>query len=170
MIDDHYLPYFITEEVYLVSEKSTSAATQSTAEQPETTTATTNEPPAPTVEEPTPVTQEPEIAKLAIWAPPFTTADRDMFTKMLTAINEDFNKAKLMEGINAYDPHYEKLLCFGFQKELELKIGESIPLYSEKPLAGKRILVAVSPAELHADKKQKTLLWEALKKMFGVSK
>ena len=164
-MEDQYLPFFITEDLYLLDEIIPEAVKET--------------PPAPVVEEKaekkqeTSVVEEPPAAiapptvhELAIWSPPLTAEDKELLVKILAAIKEDFKKAKLMEGINAYEPHYHKLLCFGYQKELELKLGASVPFYEPTKVSDRQILVSVAPAELHTDKNEKGRLWTALQEMF----
>jgi len=164
MIEDEYLPYFITEDIYLVA----GDHPQPTANPEE---ATVTEPKVAAEVKPEPVAPEipkvaPKIHELAIWTPPLTAPDKELLVKILAAIKEDFSKAHLMQGINAYEPHYKKLLCFGYQKELELKLGSSASLYQPTEIYGRKVLVSVAPADLQINQKQKALLWEALQKMF----
>lgn len=165
MIDEDHLPYFITEDIYLVKETSNEPA-----EKPSNSTANpsvVNEPVEPVVAAPTsPPAPEPAIHELAIWSPPLTAADKELLVKILAAIKKDFHQAYLMQGINAYEPHYKKLLCFGYQKELYLKLSKSVSFYEPTEISGREILVSVSPAELHSDPAQKKRLWEALQQMF----
>ena len=167
-MDNDYLPLFITEDVFIVKETQqsgnapakdvqTPASTDSKAEEP----IVKPIPPAPK-----PKQEEQKIHELAIWTPPLTNEDKTLLTKILQAIKEDFHSAHVMEGISSYSPHYQKLLCFGYQKELELKIGQSLSLYQPSDHASQQILVSVAPSELHGDATQKKRLWEALQKMF----
>ncbi|MEQ8470803.1 MAG: hypothetical protein RIC35_06435 [Marinoscillum sp.] len=173
MIEDSYLPFFITEELYIVEQGDSvqttqPASIQSTsiaedpvpqkAEEPKETLSTPSIP----ISKPTP----PKVHELAIWTPPLTSNDRELLVKILGAIKKDFNQAHLMEGINNYSPHYKKLLCFGYNKELELKLGNEMTLYIPTDHASQQILCSVAPAELHSDASQKKRLWEALQKMF----
>ncbi len=98
-------------------------------------------------------------------SPPLTARDKELLVKILAAINEDFEKANLMEGINAYEPHYHKLLCFGYQKELELKLENAVASYQPTKVSDRQILVSAAPADLHADKNEKGRLWTALQEM-----
>ncbi len=166
-IDEDHLPFFITEEIYLVNETETLEEDKQEQNEPEAEAAVAKEP------EPTyasPVTEQPtEIPKtheLAIWSPPLTAQDKELLVKILAAIKKDFNAAHLMQGINGYEPHFKTLLCFGYQKELEMKIGKSVLMYDPTEIADKDILVSVAPADLHGDPAQKKRLWEALQKMF----
>lgn len=160
MIEDHYLPFFITEQVYLLKEPVPleSVPKESVIENVEK--------PTEIVQEPIPTIPTPKIYDLAIWTPPLTKADRELLTKILKAIKKDFNLAFLMEGINSYQPHYRELLCFGYQKELELKLGSLAELYQPTNISDKKVLVSMAPADLQSDKNEKALLWEALQKMF----
>ncbi|RED95612.1 hypothetical protein [Marinoscillum furvescens] len=172
MTEDQHLPLFITEPIYLVDEgahteeQSPAATPPSKNEEP----AKAPVPATPKEDKATPTPTIPKIApkthELAIWTPPLTSTDKELLVKILLAIKKDFNAAHLMEGINSYDPHYKQLLCFGYHKELELKLGESIATYTPVETKGHRILVSVSPADLAADPAQKKRLWEALQKMF----
>lgn len=167
MTEDQHLPLFITEPIYLVDEGESEAQPAKDVAAPEVPKAN-EEPsekktvtPTPTIPKITPKTHE-----LAIWTPPLTSADKELLVKILLAIKKDFNAAHLMEGINSYDPHYKDLLCFGYHKELELKIGSSIAPFEPVTLKSQRVLVSVSPADLATDPAQKKRLWEALQKMF----
>jgi len=169
MIDEDHLPFFITEDIYIVAgdELAESPKEEAAAPKPEPAKPLVNEPPKvynPPVAETPKVT--PKIHELAIWTPPLTAADKELLVKILAAIKKDFNAAHLMQGINTYEPHYKTLLCFGYQKELELKIGKSVLFYDPTVVGEKKILISVAPADLHADASQKKRLWEALQKMF----
>ncbi len=195
MIEDSHLPFFITEELYVlddqtsVYEKAKEEAAPELVEKKEETpspiktdqvakaeeVSQVNEPTAaiakkvqgiPTLPEPTPIVDN---VPLAIWTPPLMKEDELLLQNILKAINQDFSKAKLMSGISAYAPNYEKLICFGYQKELELKIGKPIPLYVGTKVGDQVILVSSAPETLHSDKSQKMQLWEALQKMFPKS-
>lgn len=175
MTEDNYLRYFITEDIFIVKNDNNEPEVQDPAD--EKPSAPAQEAPVlqQKVEEPappvvTPTTPKPEapasIHELAIWTPPLTSTDRELLVKILGAIKKDFNKAHLMEGINSYSPHYKTLLCFGYDKELELKLGTNLALYVPTDHASQQILCSVSPADLQADATQKKHLWEALQKMF----
>lgn len=171
-MEHNYLPLFITEEIYLIkgdevtTSQATSAYTANTPNQEPAQVVSKVEEPAPTPKLPTPEKEPEVIHELAIWCPPLTKEDRELLSKILMAIKKDLNKAHLMEGIGSYAPHYKTLLCFGYQKELELKIGESVAPYSPTEKSGNKILVSASPSDLHGDPAQKKRLWEALQKMF----
>lgn len=161
MIDDQFLPYFITEEIYSVKESPTPTKTPETA--PSEPTAEAVIPLQTTEIAPPP---EEKVHELAIWTPPLTAADKVLVSNILKAIDKDLPSAYLMEGINSYKPQFKTLLCFGYQKELELKSGKSVPLYTPVTIDQRTFLTAASPADLQEDKKQKALLWEALQKLF----
>lgn len=160
MIDDSYLTFFITEDLYLVKEpvleKSAPAAPVAVSKPAA--------PAIPVIAAPAPPAAT--VHDLAIWAPALSPADRELLTNILKAIKKDFSKAFLMEGTDSYKPHYRDLICFGYARELSSKLGSAVSVYQPVKLSEKRILLSVTPAELHADKKQKALLWEALQKMF----
>lgn len=162
-MEDQYLPFFITEDVFILNEPNESASasgiiTEKTARK-ETKTEVVEEPSA---IPPTPL----EIHELAIWTPPLTKADRELLTNILKAIKKDFSTIFLMEGINSYQPNYHQLLCFGYHQELELKLGSRIDMYQPVTAANQKVLASVAPENLQTDKNQKALLWEALQKMF----
>lgn len=165
MIEDQFLNLFITEEIFQLPEQEQEQKTISAAPAP----ATHNSAPAteaakpPTVPQPEPT---PPTHALAIWTPPLTTKDRELITKILLAVNEDIRKAFLMEGIGAYQPHFEKLICFGYKKELELKLSASLDLYKPSDLAGKKVLISAEPDTLHSSREDKAKLWSALQEMF----
>ncbi|MEQ9307023.1 MAG: hypothetical protein RJQ14_24125 [Marinoscillum sp.] len=174
MIEDDFLPFFINEDIFIVDDGTSTISLEKPKNE-------TTQPPTPIketsqVKEPDEAIVTPTIPKptpspattheLAIWTPPLTSDDRDLLVKILAAIKKDFAKAHLMEGINSYSVHYKKLLCFGYDKELELKLGQSLERYAPTLHASQQVLCSVSPAELHADPSQKKRLWEALQKMF----
>jgi hypothetical protein len=167
MIDEDHLPFFITEDIYIVAEDEVATdagTTEAIQEQPKSTAPEPQpkqQPPVPEIPKVTP-----KIHELAIWSPPLTAQDKDLLVKILAAIKKDFNAAHLMQGINAYEPHFKTLLCFGYQKELEMKTGKSVLMYDPTTISEKQILVSVAPADLHNDPAQKKRLWEALQKMF----
>ena len=167
-MDDNYLPLFITEPIYLVDEPNSSAPeVQSSVETKDNPASKVEEPaPQPIVSIPKPKPEEPKTHELAIWTPPLTSQDKELLIKILQAIKKDFHTAHVMEGIASYSPHYKNLLCFGYGKELELKVGEQISLYEPTNHASQQILTSVSPADLQGDPTQKKRLWEALQKMF----
>ncbi|WP_421889531.1 hypothetical protein [Marinoscillum sp.] len=163
-MEDQYLPFFITEDLYLLDEIIPESVKETpTAPVVEEEVETHEES---VVEEPPATIAPPIVHELAIWSPPLTAQDKELLVKILAAINEDFKKAKLMEGINAYEPHYQKLLCFGYQKELELKLGTTVEFYQPTKVADRQILVSAAPADLHTDKNEKGRLWTALQEMF----
>jgi|GEM_PF-1827603 len=173
-MEDEYLPFFITEDLYLLDEiipesvKETPPApvVEEKVETPAAVVEEKVETPATVVEEPPTAIVPPTVHDLAIWSPPLTAQDKELLVKILAAINEDFEMANLMEGINAYEPHYHKLLCFGYQKELELKLGTAVASYQPTKVSDRQILVSAAPADLHADKNEKGRLWTALQEMF----
>lgn len=180
MIEDQFLPYFINEPIYLIGEQE-AAEPEVTAQAPEEKAqeaapvvpeaqaiAPSPKIPTATPDVTTPAPSAPEVHELAIWAPPLTTEDRELLVKILAAIKQDFSKAKLMEGIAAYEPHYKRLLCFGYLKELELKLGEPVAMYEPGKIAAREVLVSVAPEALHSDRNAKGRLWTALQKMFPV--
>ncbi|MFY0608377.1 MAG: hypothetical protein JXR10_16785 [Cyclobacteriaceae bacterium] len=188
MIEDSHLPFFINEDLYILKEEKNPAEKISKDASGEVPTRSVKPSiPSPAVDknvvnEPTPSipkikeetktpvipekSVEVEKAALAIWAPPLMKEDEVLLHNILKAIDQDFSKAKLMSGIAAYEEHYEKLLCFGYQKELELKIGKAIPLYQVTSHESQTILVSAAPEGLHSDKNEKMKLWGALQKMF----
>ncbi len=167
-MDDNYLPLFITEPIYIVDEPTVSATDEKTALESEDHSVSKVEEPAPQpmVSVPEPKQEEPKTHELAIWTPPLTSQDKELLIKILQAIKKDFHTAHIMEEIASYSPHYKNLLCFGYGKELELKVGQQIPLFEPTHHASQHILTSVAPADLHGDPAQKKRLWEALQKMF----
>lgn len=155
-MEEQFLHLFITEEIYQLPEETLSPPVQ---KEPEPVTPKLEEPPQPAIEKPV-------IHRLAIWTPPLTTKDRELLSKILQAVNEDINKCHLMEGLAAYQPNFEKLLCFGYQKELELRAKRNFERYKPTTASGKQVLISVAPAELHDSKSEKANLWLALQEMF----
>lgn len=156
MIEDQYLSFFITEQLYLLKELAPvqvlAASSKVTADLSE-------------VKEPEPEKITPEVAELAVWTSQLTSSDKGLLANILKAMDRDPGSINIMEGINAYTPHYKSLLCFGYQKELELKTGQPGLLYEPYLASGKTHLISATLAELESDKAQKMLLWNALKKM-----
>lgn len=157
MIEDQFLNLFINEPIYRLSDEPLAPARET---QPEPPILKEPAPPAP------PVATKTKIHSLAIWTPPLTTQDRELLTKIMKAVHENLEECYLMEGISAYEPNYQKLICFGYQQELELKTAEKFELYKPSLAADKQILVSVAPAELHESKSEKASLWKALQEMF----
>ncbi len=168
MIPDEHLSLFFTEDLYVLNEELSSVQAvepkEAIVEEPKEELVKKAEP------TPTPILEIPEvkitIAELAIWTPPLTEEDRVLLTKILKAINQEMSQALVMQGINSYSPHYKKLICFGYQKELELKTGKSTPMYTIDIRGEQTILISDEPASLHQDVSKKTQLWNALKVMF----
>jgi hypothetical protein len=162
MIEDQFLPYFITEEIYMVSERIQQDKQVSDEN------SAVNEPDPQIQKDAKDSIELPEerVHELAIWTPPLTTQDKAFIGKILNAIHKNMESAFVMEGVDSYKPQFKTLLCFGYQKELELKAGKSVSLYNPVTIDHRTFLTAVSPAELAADTKQKALLWEALQKVF----
>lgn len=164
MIEDQFLQHFITEDIFIVEEqnysnrKEISSPTQANEPDPEPIS-------KPDSKEPNPVNK---IYDLAIWTPPLTTKDRELLINILKAIKKDFSEALLMEGIVSYQPHFKTLLCFGYQKELELKTGKQMPIYQPVELENRVFLVSALPADLHVSKNEKSRLWTALQTIFSV--
>ncbi|MFT4833795.1 MAG: hypothetical protein ACI83W_002693 [Marinoscillum sp.] len=164
MIPDEHLSLFFTEDLYVLNEE---LSTTKPVEQVE---ATVEEPKEELVKKVEPTPEIPEVkitvAELAIWTPPLTEEDRVLLTKILKAIKQEMSDALVMQGINSYSPHYKKIICFGYQKELELKTGKNTLLYSLDQRGEQTILISDEPAALHQDVSKKTQLWNALKLMF----
>lgn len=171
MIDPEYLPFFIKEDLYILNED---IAPQAVAEP--TPIAIKPNYPSDKVENKeievkksdSPTLKKTITHSLAIWTPPLHKEDKELLVKILAAVGEDFNKVFIMEGIASYSPNYQKLICFGYQKEMELKTKVTMELYIPQKMAEKDILISASPADLHSDTAQKKRLWEALKVMYKI--
>lgn len=156
MIEDQFLNLFITEDIYQLPEDPLSQKEG----KPVTASAQKLEEP------PVVAIKKPVIHSLAIWTPPLTLKDRELISNILKAVKEDITKAHIMEGIATYHPHYDKMVCFGYQKELELKLGCEIELYKPSVVTNKKILISAAPVDLHDSKNEKGRLWKALQEMF----
>lgn len=175
MIEEDYLPFFIKEDIFIMNEAGLVTETPPAAKPVSSPESMVKEP---AVEKSTPPVTTPKINvpaptaqplhQLAIWTPPLMKPDRELLVKILAAVKEDFNSAFVMEGIGSYSGNYKRLLCFGYQKELELKIGKKAELYAPVRIDNKEILVSAAPTDLHTDAAQKKRLWEALKVMYQI--
>lgn len=169
MIEEAYLPYFITEKLYIIKEdvqklKSEHVPVSKNESAPVMKAPTKAEPAAPAIPKVTKPT--PKIHELAVWTPPLTVADRELVGKILTAIGKDIQSAHLMEGIMSFDTHFKDLICFGYDKELEVKLKQPIKLHEPLKVGEQRIIVTLTPETLHSDPASKKALWGALQKTY----
>ena len=154
---DQFLHHLIHEELFLVPQQGPQI--ENIVEEP---TAKEEMVSRPETSEPT----EKVIHELAIWSPLLTQEDRQLLVNILKAIGKGLDSVHLMEGVNQYQPNFKTLLCFGYQKELELKIGQATELYQPTQQGQQLFLVAAAPESMHANKEEKGRLWSALQAMF----
>ena len=165
MSDQNWLQHFIKEDLYPIQEKSTRdehppAVKEETVEvanpEKETTSVVAEE------------TLEYTFHELAIWVPAMSESDKAFIHNIIKAVNKTPEDFQIMEGLESYQPNYGTLISFGYQKELELKLDQKLPLNQLIKTANRTILVTQHASELKNNKSEKMLLWGALKKLFKV--
>lgn len=187
MIDSEHLHLFITEEIFVLSDELAAAAeakpVPAPTEKEEAKAQVVAEPttplksPAPSPPDVKPETETPKIHKkltpasptmheVGIWTPTLSPEERSLLTAILGAVQKDLNKCLLMEGESAYQPHYQTLICFGYQSMLESKAEQEFPNYKLKKVGTRQFLTSASLDVLMNSREEKTKLWNALKGLF----
>ncbi len=156
MIPEEHIPFFITEQLFVLDDSSASE-TPSVEEQPAVEEAP--QPPAVTKVE------EPEVlqADIIVVCDKYSPAEKELLSKILGAVKVDINEVLLIEGQPIQALTYERLIVFG-----DLSVPDTGP---ERYAAdsGTKWLRAGSLSELSASQEEKMKLWNALKSWFGIS-
>ncbi len=156
MIEDDALHLFITEEIFVVPGKATEPTSETreverVIEEKET--------PAPVKAEPTP---RPSYT-FAVIAQALPESERELLGKILAAVGQDIAAVHLAINPETIDFDYEKLLIFG-----DSKLTETPSQFYVVDGPGTKILRSKPLHVVAQSRQEKTQLWEALKKWFGI--
>lgn len=149
-MSDHFLPYFITEDLYLINEPKTTY----TKEQPEAVTSQEKSIPDDPI-------KEPKHHPIVVISGSMSAEDQTLLTKVLEAVSVKITDVHILEN-TAF------LSGITFDKMLVFQQTKDKALYSPAKSSQGEVLYSKPLAQLHTSREDKLLLWNALKNWFTI--